>query len=190
MMLHAEHDIAACLGGSGLLDDPLLEIGTDGAARLVLVFAGGGVVRAVAAGVDDDERVAVRRAGNVGQAARFLTGRRSIGRDDGRVGVNEVVDALEVLRVRARGRHGLAVGGIEVQRVRVADVMVAVDDIGLQAGNVPLQLLQRLCQRLMALLLSVLGQVAGDQKPACPDARRRASCAGWRRSRRTSCGHC
>ena len=164
VVLHAEHDIAACLGGLDLGDDPLLEIGTDGAARLMLVFAVGGIVRAVAAGVDDDEGVAVCRTGNVGQAARFLTGRRSVGRDDGRVRVNEVVDALEVLRLRARGGHGLAVGGVEVQRVRVTDVMVAVDDIDLQAGNVPLQLLQRLCQRLMALLLAVFGQVAGDQK--------------------------
>ena len=42
--------------------------------------------------------------------------------------------------------------------------MVAVDDIDLQTRNILLQLLQLLCQRRVALLLAVLGQVAGHEK--------------------------
>ena len=42
--------------------------------------------------------------------------------------------------------------------------MVAVDDIDLQPRNILLQLLQLLCQRRVALLLAVLGQVAGHEK--------------------------
>lgn len=42
--------------------------------------------------------------------------------------------------------------------------MVAVDDVDLHARHFLLQLLELLCQRLVALLLAVLGQVAGQQE--------------------------
>ena len=164
VVLQPDDKVAACLGDSGLLDDPLFQIGTDGAARLMLVVADGGVVRAVAAGIHGDHGQALDRPRNIGQAAGLIALGRSEGRNNGRVGVDKVVDTLEVLRLRARGEHGLAVSGVEVLGIVIADVVVAVDDIDLQTRNILLQLLQLLCQRRVALLLAVLGQVAGHEK--------------------------
>ena len=164
VVLQTDDKVAARLGGGSLLDDPLFEIGADGTARLMLIVTVGGVVRAVAAGIHGDHGQSLDRTGDIGQAAGLIARGRGEGRDDGRVGVDKVVDTLEVLRVRARGGHGLTVGGVEVLGIVITDVMVAVDDIDLQPRNILLQLLQLLCQRRVALLLAVLGQVAGHEK--------------------------
>ena len=164
VVLQTDDKVAARLRGSGLLDYPLFQVGADGAARLMLICAVGGVLLAVAAGVHGDNGQPLDRSRNIGQAAGLIALGRGEGRKDGRVGVDKVVDALEVLRLRARGRHGFAVGGVEVLGIVIADVMVAVDDIDLQTRNILLQLLQLLCQRRVALLLAVLGQVAGHEK--------------------------
>ena len=164
VVLQTDDKVAARLRGSGLLDDPLFQVGADGAARLMFIVTVGGVVRAVAAGIHGDHGQTLDRPRNIGQAAGLIALGRGEGRKDGRVGVDKVVDALEVLRLRARGGHGLAVGGVEVLGIVIADVMVAVDDIDLQTRNILLQLLQLLCQRRVALLLAVLGQVAGHEK--------------------------
>ena len=164
VVLQTDDKVAARLRGSGLLDNPLFQVGADGAARLMLIVTVGSVLLAVAAGVHGDDGQTLDRSRNIGQAAGLIARGRGEGRDDGRVGVDKVVDALEVLRLRARSRHGLAVGGVEVLGIVIADVMVAVDDIDLQTRNILLQLLQLLCQRRVALLLAVLGQVAGHEK--------------------------
>ena len=39
VVLQTDDEVAACLRGSGLLDDPLFEVGTDGTARLMLIVA-------------------------------------------------------------------------------------------------------------------------------------------------------
>ena len=163
VVLQTDDKVAACLGGGSLLDDPFFQIGADG-ARLMLIRAVGGVLLAVAAGVHGDNGQPLDRSRNIGQAAGLIARGRGEGRDDGRIGVDKIVDTLEVLRVRARGGHGLTVGGVEVLGIVIADVMVAVDDIDLQPRNILLQLLQLLCQRRVALLLAVLGQVAGHEK--------------------------
>ena len=164
VVLQTDDKVAARLGGGSLLDDPLFQIGADGAARLMLIRAVGCVLLAVAAGVHGDNGQPLDRSRNIGQAAGLIARGRGEGRDDGRIGVDKVVDTLEVLRVRTRGGHGLAVGGVEVLGIVITDVMVAVDDIDLQPRNILLQLLQLLCQRRVALLLAVLSQVAGYEK--------------------------
>ena len=164
VVLQPDDNITARLGFLRLFDHPLLQLRADGAAGLMLVFAALGVIRAVAAGVDCNDGIALCGSRHIGEASRLFALRRREGGNHRLIGVDEIVRTLEILRVRARGRNGIAVGGVEVLAVLVAVVMVTRRDIDLQSRQFLLQRLQLLRHSLMALQLTVLGEVAGNQE--------------------------
>ena len=124
----------------------------------------GVVVGTVAAGVYGDESDAVAGACDIGELTGFLALHRGEVGDDGLVGVHEVINASEVLRLGPRCGDRLAVCGVEVFAVLIADVVVAVYEIDLQSGDVLLKLLEIIGKRLVAFLLAVLCKVAGDEE--------------------------
>ena len=165
MVLQADNRVAAGFSGSDLLQNPFFQVRADSAAGLMLVQAAVGIIRAVTGRINGDHRVALCRAGSIGEAARFLSLRWGIGGDDALIPIGHlVVNLLKILRLRAPGRHRGAVLGVKVHGVGVAQVVVARYNINLKAGNGLLQGLQPRRERFMPLLFPVLGQVAGDHQ--------------------------
>ena len=165
VVLEADYRIAPLFGGGDLLYHPLLQVGADGAAGLVLVQAAVGVVGAVAGGINGNNGVAVLGPGRIGEAAGFFPlGGRIAGNDAVVIVYGVAVNLHEILGLRAAGGLRLAAFGVEVHGVGIAHIVVAGNHIHIQAGDFFFQRFQLGGQGLVAFLLAVLGQVAGNQQ--------------------------